>query len=30
TLGILGFAINFVFLKLEGRLLHWRGTGAEA
>ena len=30
TLGILGFVINFVFLKLEGRLLHWRGTGAEA
>jgi ABC-type nitrate/sulfonate/bicarbonate transport system permease component len=29
TLGILGFAINFVFLKIEGRLLHWRGTGIE-
>jgi ABC-type nitrate/sulfonate/bicarbonate transport system permease component len=30
TLGILGFAINFVFLKIEGRLLHWRGAGVEA
>jgi ABC-type nitrate/sulfonate/bicarbonate transport system permease component len=30
TLGILGFMINFIFLKVEGRLLHWRGTGAEA
>lgn len=29
TLGVLGFAINFVFLKIEGRLLHWRGTPAE-
>jgi ABC-type nitrate/sulfonate/bicarbonate transport system permease component len=29
TLGILGFAINFIFLKVEGRLLHWRGTGVE-
>jgi ABC-type nitrate/sulfonate/bicarbonate transport system permease component len=29
TLGILGFMINFIFLKVEGRLLHWRGTGVE-
>ncbi len=29
TLGVLGFAINFAFLKIEGRLLHWRGTGVE-
>jgi ABC-type nitrate/sulfonate/bicarbonate transport system permease component len=29
TLGILGFAINFIFLKIEGRLLHWRGTSVE-
>jgi ABC-type nitrate/sulfonate/bicarbonate transport system permease component len=29
TLGVLGFAINFVFLAIEGRLLHWRGTPAE-
>jgi len=29
TLGVLGFAINFIFLKIEGRLLHWRGTPAE-
>ena len=30
TLGVLGFAINFVFLELESRLLHWRGTPADA
>ena len=30
TLGVLGFAINFVFLAIESRLLHWRGTPAEA
>ncbi|MEA2983702.1 MAG: hypothetical protein QOF09_5525 [Alphaproteobacteria bacterium] len=29
TLGVLGFAINFLFLKVEGRLLSWRGTSAE-
>jgi ABC-type nitrate/sulfonate/bicarbonate transport system permease component len=29
TLGVLGFAINFILLKIEGRLLHWRGTPAE-
>jgi ABC-type nitrate/sulfonate/bicarbonate transport system permease component len=29
TLGVLGFAINFVFLKLEGHLLRWRGTSVE-
>lgn len=29
TLGVLGFAINFIFLKIEGRLLHWRGTPTE-
>jgi ABC-type nitrate/sulfonate/bicarbonate transport system permease component len=29
TLGLLGFAINFMFLKLEGYLLRWRGTSVE-
>jgi ABC-type nitrate/sulfonate/bicarbonate transport system permease component len=29
TLGVLGFAINFVFLEIESRMLHWRGTPAE-
>jgi ABC-type nitrate/sulfonate/bicarbonate transport system permease component len=29
TLGVLGFAINFLFLKVEGRLLRWRGTSLE-
>lgn len=29
TLGVLGFFINFVFLKLEGHLLRWRGTSVE-
>jgi ABC-type nitrate/sulfonate/bicarbonate transport system permease component len=30
TLGLLGFFINFLFLKAEGYLLRWRGTSAEA
>jgi len=30
TLGILGFMINFMFLKAEGYLLRWRGTSVEA
>ena len=29
TLGVLGFAINFMFLKIEGHLLRWRGTSVE-
>jgi ABC-type nitrate/sulfonate/bicarbonate transport system permease component len=29
TLGILGFLINFVFLKIEQRFLRWRGTSVE-
>jgi ABC-type nitrate/sulfonate/bicarbonate transport system permease component len=29
TLGLLGFAINFVFLKAESYLLRWRGTSVE-
>jgi ABC-type nitrate/sulfonate/bicarbonate transport system permease component len=29
TLGLLGFFINFLFLKAEGYLLRWRGTSAE-
>jgi len=29
TLGVLGFAINFVFLKVEGHFLRWRGTSVE-
>jgi ABC-type nitrate/sulfonate/bicarbonate transport system permease component len=29
TLGLLGFAINFMFLKIEGYLLRWRGTSVE-
>jgi ABC-type nitrate/sulfonate/bicarbonate transport system permease component len=30
TLGLLGFLINFLFLKAEGYLLRWRGTSVEA
>jgi ABC-type nitrate/sulfonate/bicarbonate transport system permease component len=30
TLGVLGFAINYLFLKLESYLLRWRGTSVEA
>jgi ABC-type nitrate/sulfonate/bicarbonate transport system permease component len=30
TLGLLGFLINFVFLKLESHFLRWRGTSVEA
>jgi ABC-type nitrate/sulfonate/bicarbonate transport system permease component len=29
TLGMLGFAFNFIFLKAEGYLLRWRGTSNE-
>jgi hypothetical protein len=29
TIGLLGFAIKFVFLKAEGYLLRWRGTNVE-
>jgi NitT/TauT family transport system permease protein len=29
TLGLLGFLINFAFLKLEQHLLRWRGTSVE-
>ena len=29
TLGLLGFMINFVFLKLEQHLLRWRGASVE-
>ncbi len=29
TLGVLGFAINYAFLKLENHLLRWRGTSVE-
>lgn len=29
TLGMLGFSINFLFLKTEGYLLRWRGTSVE-
>lgn len=29
TLGVLGFGINFLFLKAEGYLLRWRGTSVE-
>jgi ABC-type nitrate/sulfonate/bicarbonate transport system permease component len=29
TLGLLGFAINFLFLQIEGHLLRWRGTSVE-
>lgn len=28
-LGVLGFAINFLFLKVEGYMLRWRGTSVE-
>jgi len=30
TLGLVGFLINFAFLKIEHRVLHWRGSDAEA
>jgi ABC-type nitrate/sulfonate/bicarbonate transport system permease component len=30
TLGLLGFLINFAFLKIEQHVLRWRGTGVEA
>ena len=30
TLGLLGFLINFVFLKIESHFLRWRGTSVEA
>ncbi len=29
TLGLLGFFINFVFLKIEQHMLRWRGTSVE-
>lgn len=29
TLGLLGFLINFTFLKIEQHLLRWRGTSVE-
>jgi ABC-type nitrate/sulfonate/bicarbonate transport system permease component len=29
TLGLLGFLINFVFLRIESHFLHWRGTSVE-
>ena len=29
TLGLLGFIINFVFLKIEQHFLRWRGTSVE-
>ena len=29
TLGVLGFAINYAFLKLENHLLRWRGISVE-
>ena len=29
TLGLLGFLINFCFLKIEGHFLRWRGTSVE-
>ena len=29
TLGLLGFFINFVFLRIEGYFLRWRGTSVE-
>ena len=28
TLGVVGFLINFLFLKAEAYFLRWRGTGA--
>lgn len=30
TLGLLGFVINFAFLKIEQHFLRWRGTNVEA
>jgi len=30
TLGLLGFLINFVFLRIESHFLRWRGTSVEA
>jgi ABC-type nitrate/sulfonate/bicarbonate transport system permease component len=29
TLGLLGFVINFVFLRIESHVLRWRGTSVE-
>lgn len=29
TLGLLGFLINFIFLRIEGHFLRWRGTSVE-
>ena len=29
TLGLLGFFINFIFLRIEGHFLRWRGTSVE-
>lgn len=29
TLGLLGFMINFAFLKIEQHFLRWRGTSVE-
>lgn len=29
TLGVLGYLFNFLFLKIEGYLLPWRGTSVE-
>jgi NitT/TauT family transport system permease protein/sulfonate transport system permease protein len=29
TLGLLGFMINFVFVKIEQHVLRWRGTSVE-
>ena len=29
TLGLLGFLINFIFLRVEGHFLRWRGTSVE-
>lgn len=29
TLGLLGYLFNFLFLKVEGHLLRWRGTSVE-
>jgi ABC-type nitrate/sulfonate/bicarbonate transport system permease component len=30
TLGVLGYVLNLVFLRIEGYLLRWRGTAVEA
>jgi hypothetical protein len=29
TIGLLGFAINFMFLKAKGYPMRWRGTNVE-